>query len=208
MEKQKVKLASTEWTSKEFSKQGEFKIKPWLSLEDKLKLVEAYLNAIFDNDDDKYTHAMKELEAEYSIIIGVVDLCTDLSIDFEKDSAGFEVIISSGLWDLIRSNIHNYNEFREELKSIVSHAREDVALEKSIGTNFDRLAEAAMKLIEQFSNADISDEGMKRAAETFKSSLETLQVESAVSNITNVTNVSSSPEKKVRKRTSKKEIAQ
>jgi hypothetical protein len=200
MEKQKIKVVPMEWIRAEFGKQGEFKIKPYLSLDDKLKLSEAYLNAIFKNDDTDYTHAMKELEAEYAIVIGVVDLCTDLSIDNENDS-GFENITSSGLWEFIRGQIENYYEFREELSHVFAHMREDISLEKSIGSTFDKLADKVMELIEQFSHADISDEGMKKAAETFKSSLETLQIEPPVPPVPLIV-----PEKKPRKnRVSKKE---
>jgi hypothetical protein len=196
MEKQKIKVAPREWIHTEFGKQGEFLIKPYLSLDDKLKLSEAYFNAIFKNDDADYTYAMKEFEAEYAVIIGVVDLCTDLSIDSENNS-GFENITSSGLWEFIRGQIENYYEFRNELNNIFAHIREDNALEKSIGTTFDRLANAIMEIVERFANADISDEGMKKAAETFKTSLESLQVETPPL-----------PEKKIRKRTNKKEIIQ
>lgn len=199
MEKQKIKVTPREWICTEFGKQGEFKIKPYLSLDDKLKLSEAYLNAIFKNDDADYTRAMKEFEAEYAVIIGVVDLCTDLSIDDEENS-GFKNITNSGLWEFIRGQIENYCEFRNELNSVFIHMRESIALEKSIGFTFDKLADGVMGLINKFSNADISDEGMKKAAETFKLSIESLKVESPVVPITNII-----PEKKVRKRNSKKE---
>jgi hypothetical protein len=197
MEKQKIKVTPIEWIRTEFGKQGEFQIKPYLSLNDKLKLSEAYLNAIFKNDDIKYTYAMKEFEAEYAVVIGIIDLCTDLSIDDENNN-GFENITSSGLWEFIRGQIENYYEFRNELNNIFTHIREDITLEKSIGTTFDKLYEAVMGLINQFSNADISDEGMKRAAETFKSSLESLQIKDPL--------IPTISEKKVRKRNTKKEI--
>ncbi len=174
MQKQKIKVVPMEWIRTEFGKQGEFSIKPYLSLNDKLKLSEAYLNAIFKNDNADYTYAMKEFEAEYAVIIGIVDLCTDLSIDDENNS-GFENITSSGLWEFIRGQILNYVDFRIELENIFTRIREDSALNKSIGTTFDRLANPVMELVEKFSNADISDEGMKKAAETFKSSLESIQ---------------------------------
>jgi hypothetical protein len=199
MEKQKIKVVPMEWICTEFGKQGEFKIKPYLSLEDKLKLSEAYFDAILKNDSDDYTYAMKEFEAEYAVIIGIVDLCTDLSIDNENNT-GFENITSSGLWEFIRNQIKNYNDFRIELKNIFDRIRENVALEKSIGTTFDRLTNAVMEMIEKFSNADISDEGMKKAAEIFKSSLETLQIEAPITEIL--------PERKIRKRTNKKEVSQ
>ena len=199
MEKQKIKVVPMEWICTEFGKQGEFKIKPYLSLEDKLKLSEAYFDAILKNDSDDYTYAMKEFEAEYAVIIGIVDLCTDLSIDNENNT-GFENITSSGLREFIRNQIKNYNDFRIELKNIFDRIRENVALEKSIGTTFDRLTNAVMEMIEKFSNADISDEGMKKAAEIFKSSLETLQIEAPITEIL--------PERKIRKRTNKKEVSQ
>ena len=199
MQKQKIKVVPMEWIRTEFGKQGEFSIKPYLSLNDKLKLSEAYLNAIFKNDNADYTYAMKEFEAEYAVIIGIVDLCTDLSIDDENNS-GFENITSSGLWEFIRGQILNYVDFRIELENIFTRIREDSALNKSIGTTFDKLANSVMDLVDKFANADISDEGMKKAAETFKSTLESVQV--------NTPAVSSNPEKKTRKRINKKEVSQ
>jgi len=201
IEKQKIKVAPMEWISMEFGKQGEFKIKPYLSLDDKEDLVEVYIKHIFEKNEGEYSYVLNEIRAEYSIVTGITNRCTDLSVKFSDGSDGADALIGSGLWEVIKKQIVNYDDFRKELSNILNHIKEDNALERSIGTTFDKVAEAVMGLIEQFSQADISDEGMKKAAETFKSSLETLQIESPIPPVPSIV-----PEKKIRKnRTSKKE---
>jgi hypothetical protein len=202
IEKQKIKVTPMEWINMEFGKQGEFKIKPYLSLDNKEELAEIYIRHIFEKNEGEYSYILNEIRAEYSIVTGITNLCTDLSINFSDGSAGADALIGSGLWDVIKKQIINYDDFRKELSDILNHIKEDNILERSIGTTFDKVADAVMELIEQFSHADISDEGMKKAAETFKSSLETLQMESPISSSSSII-----PEKKPRKsRTSKKEL--
>ncbi len=198
MDKVKITVAQKEPVSFRFFGQGEVFVKPFLSLEDKLKLSEAYLSAIFENDDNKYSLAMHEIEAEYTIVIGIVDLCTNLSIDFGEDKNAIDNVVGSGLWFEIRKRIENYDEFRKDLDALVLHKKENIIIEKSLGTTFDRMANAVIDLMDKMSKMDISDAGVQKAMKSLQEGINKIQADNVIA-----------PASKARKkRVSKKDLVQ
>jgi hypothetical protein len=196
MEKKPIVLTPKKWIAFEFTVQGEVQVKPFLSLEDKLKLIDAYLSAIFEDSEDKLSYAINEIQAEYTVVLGIIDLCTNLSIDFAKDSEALDNIIGSRLWNEVISRISNYSDFRLELNNILSHIKEDIAVEKSLGVSFDKVSMAVSELVYKLSTLNISEEGLKAIIDEFQSKTEKL-----------ISDVQETPFKKPRKkRTAKKEI--
>ena len=133
-----------------------YKLKMYLALEDKLKIAETYLDSIFSKEGV----ALAYLTAEYSLMLSVVDYCTNIDIN---DEDILNKLIFLGIWDDIRQNIKNYEEFRKELESIVAGKRMEISLE----SNINALVMRAYDFIEGISQLDFSENGMKQLSENF-----------------------------------------
>ena len=135
-----------------------YQIVPYLSLESKLQIIEPYLESLFADANI----AKNYLIAEYSLMVSVVDFCTNIDIE-DEDIIG--KLVSTGLWDEIRKNIINYNEFRKELETIVEMRKE----QDSVFSNLNDLIFRIGDFITNISQLDFSENGMKELAKGFES---------------------------------------
>ena len=142
-------------------------ISPYVSLANKSILMQNYVDIMFEDSDlsmvDRY------LQAEYALILGTIDLCTDIEI-----SEDINEIFESGIWEKIKPHIRNYDEFKLDIEKVMSIMREDVALEKSIGTTFDNLAVWIYGFLENISELDLSEAGITRLLQSYASEAERL----------------------------------
>jgi len=125
-----------------------------------------------DNYIDSYfkdgNHSQNYLEAEWGLMLAVVNEMTNIRIIEETDNVGLEELITSGLWDKIKSVIINYNDFKKDLESVVSYQREQNALDKSVGTVLGNVANKVTQLMDKIMEMDISPEGTAKLVEQFK----------------------------------------
>jgi hypothetical protein len=156
LEKNSLTIEPADTVSFNFQKQ-EIKVFPYVSVTNKQLFMHYYLDAMVEDKplDVKY------LQAEYTIVLAIVDNLTNISItDLDID-----LVISSGLWDKIKSRIVNYDEFKSEINEVVKMMREDVALEKSIGTVLDKTSASITNFLSNISNVDLSKEGVSKILE-------------------------------------------
>jgi hypothetical protein len=171
MEKIEITILPKKPVSFDYGTMTNIMVVPYISIDNKRKIAEAYLSAFFElGRDGEFT--LTEIQAEYALILATVDLCTNLSIEFSEDFIKFDNLIGSGLWDSIKDKIVNYKEFREQLSEMVKHIREDIAVQKSIGNTLDKIFESILPLIEKLSVADISNEGIEKASATIMSKID------------------------------------
>lgn len=129
-------------------------IDPYLSLATRKILSSDYIETLFDeNDVDLVSRFMK---AEHIIILGIVDVNTNVDIE----NIGVDLLISSGLWNIVKQNIKNYDDFYKDLQILVSMVREEKALEKSVGQSIDRMMDDVNALIDKILDVDFSKEGI------------------------------------------------
>jgi len=132
---------------------GEIVVLKHLSLDTKIALTANYISDFF-NDDMRYINYVK---AEYALILGVIDLCTNIEIsNLEVDD-----IISSGLWDAVSARIIGYNSFKSEIQKIIDYMREDFAIDKSVGSVIDKAMAKIMEFLDGLTDLDLSVEGIK-----------------------------------------------
>ena len=134
-----------------------YQVMPYILLEDKLQIVESYLESLFANTDATKNY----LTAEYSLMLSVIDFCTNIDID---DEDIIKKLVATGLWDDIRKSIVNYNEFRGELDKIVKMKQ----FENSVSSNLNALILRIYDFIENISELDFSENGMKQLSEGFE----------------------------------------
>lgn len=158
-EKQKLKLENKKNVRLDFDK-FEILVKPYISLNDKISILRTYFDAFLSENDIIVAY----MQAEYSIVLQIIDLCTDIDID----NAGVDDLISSGVWDKVVAEISNYWKLRQDIDTIVKFMREDSIAEKSVGTVIDNLSGKVLGLIDKLSQIDVSKEGFEILSQEIK----------------------------------------
>jgi len=132
-------------------------ISPYISIENKLQIIETYLDALFAGNNVSQNY----IAAEYSLMLSVVDLCTNIEI---SDTDIIQKLIFTGLWDEIRLSIKNYNEFRRELDDVVKMKYNEM----SILSNLNTLILKISGVVDNISKIDLSENGIKQLAESYQ----------------------------------------
>ena len=154
MEKKSIEFKALKPIRKEFNEQ-EIIIESYIPIEIRKVLMKYYIESMFSDKqvDDRY------YESELGLILGIIDFQTN--IDIEKLS--LDNIMASGLFDLIRSNIINYDDLKSEIYEVV----ELIKNEKSIGNTIDKLAFSITNFLGKLSEVDLSKEGISELLKAF-----------------------------------------
>jgi hypothetical protein len=146
----------------EFNEQ-EIIVKPYISIESKIVLMNNYISMLFEPGKDLVSNY---IGAEYALILGVVDFNTNVLVS--EESINIDNLVGSGLWNMIVDKIYNYYEFKNEVEVICERIKEKVAIERSFNTSFDKLSNAIIGFIEKVSDLDLSEAGIKNLVEAMK----------------------------------------
>jgi hypothetical protein len=167
MDKIKVNLISEPVVKFEFQGQS-IEVVPYITLENKIIFYTNYVNSLFENKNDGEFDPISYIEAEYSLILGVVDKCTNVDIT----SAKIDDIVNSGLWDKIIDRIENYFEVYEDIRGIIAR----IDHKKSIGNVIDGFANKLNMFLDNLSKMDMSSEGLDKLTHLFKDAQEQVKV--------------------------------
>ena len=107
MEKIDIKIASKESVVVPFG-DGIVKVSQYISLSNKIILMKIYIEALLEQNSDIYTSYLK---AEYGLILGILNANTSVNVD----NVSVEDVVTSGLWDKVKENIKNYDEFKQQI---------------------------------------------------------------------------------------------
>jgi hypothetical protein len=157
-EKVEIKILSKDYIKIEHNKQDIF-VYPYIELGMKSTLLNNYVTSYFGIGDfvDQY------IQAEYGLMLSIIDNFTNVKMDDETGvSIDIDGLVNSGLWDDIKSKIVNYGELRNDIDVVVKRISDQYALERSIGTVVDGIAQKAYSFLEKISNMDLSEEGIKK----------------------------------------------
>jgi len=99
-------------------------------------------------------------QAKWFLIVGI--LAANTNIDY--DAENFDNIVNCGLWDLVKSNIENYDEFISDLKNIVNLEYQN----RSVGNTIDKLTIKIMEFFDYIETLDLSEEGIKKLVTTLE----------------------------------------
>jgi len=157
MDKIQLNLSPIKWVEIMNEGNPNIKVNPYISLENKMILFKNYTSSYFATDDfvDNY------INAYYGLMLGVVDLCTNISVD-KLDMNDF---ISSGMWADIKKKIVNYSEVQSDLYSLIKLYSEQRLAEQSMGVAFDKLSMAILEFIQSI---DLSPEGVQKIIKQFQ----------------------------------------
>lgn len=138
-------------------------VERYIPIAKKMILFRNYLQSYFRGGDiaDFNDDVSRYIDAQYSLILGIVDLCTSISIeDIDIDD-----LISSGWWTQIRLAIKNYDEVRSDIFGLVKIATEREAMDKSMSSTFDNLAFGILNFINKL---DFSSDTIKQLVDTLQ----------------------------------------
>ena len=153
MDKKNIEIKATKPIKIDFQDQ-EILISPYMLFDTKNTLMKDYIESFFSGNNT----AKKYLESEYVLALGIIDLQTNINIE----GLSLNDVIDSGLWEIVKSNIANYKDFKLEINEVVKLIREDVSIEKSIGNKFDKLSDGITNFLNKISEVDLSKEGISK----------------------------------------------
>jgi len=127
------------------------RVKKSLSLVEQGVLAGVYMEDFFS------TSPSRVLEAEYKLMLAIVDNCTDVEVNDDDN-------IINGLLDnyddveKILKEIKNYSKFRALLRQTVEAKAEEIRLDATLGRNLALIYAKLQVFIEDLLDADVSDE--------------------------------------------------
>lgn len=194
--KNKIEMTHLEWVKIEYNKQ-DILVNPYISLSIKTELLRNYIDNYFKNEDILTNY----IGSEYGLVLQIVDLCTSISIADEKGQIiiGIDDLIGSGLWEKITKSILNYESFRNDLSFVVEKIRKQVALDKSIGYTFDKIANRLFEVLNKFMEMDLSEQGISDLVNKLKS--ETVEYAEKFGNINPSTSQKASRKQRIKANT-------
>jgi hypothetical protein len=155
MDKQSIKIDYKKPVKIDFNDQ-EIIVVPYINMTTKIVLTENYIKMIFDAG----SVSSNLIGAEYALMLGILDSNTNIKII--EQNIDIDAIVGSGLWDLVKSKIENYQELRSEIGISCRQIKESVALERSIGNSFDKISRSIIEFLDKISSIDLSEENMKK----------------------------------------------
>lgn len=133
-------------------------VKPFLSSNEKRMLIKCYVDELFATDDFAYNISM----AEEGLILGVIDVCTDIKLvesdDVERD---IDIIVNTGIWKDIEACIPNYEIFVNELRCAVDLAKADRSNKAAVGAVVQQLVDKLLSFAETLPKDILSEKGMQ-----------------------------------------------
>lgn len=132
-------------------------VKPYISFEDQILITEGYITTLY-SANTSLNH--RRIAAEYTLIVSIVDLCTSISIDSENF---YDNVVAAGVWDTIKSNILNYDSFRDLLKESVEHVEKSTSLTSTV----NNLVNTIIVFLDNLSGMDVSPEGIEKLSGQF-----------------------------------------
>ncbi len=145
MEKLNIDLSTIVETETSFSFHGNIiKIKPYINATNKKIIIQNYFEKVSENNDDQY------LIAEYGLILGILDLQTNLDVEH----FAIDQIFDSGLWYKIKPMILNLDELYDDIAKIKTS--------QSISNKFSNILTEVEKLVMGLANVDLSEEGIEK----------------------------------------------
>jgi hypothetical protein len=123
----------------EFDYNGsKIQVVPYFTMESKTILFIQYIQTLYDGilSMDNRTLITKYMEAEYSLKLAIIDLNTNIDINFDADT--FNSVMEGGLWEKIENSL-NYDELRWDLSALIDVICQKDKLTESVGAVLNSL---------------------------------------------------------------------
>ena len=174
---------------------GLVKYEAYISLENKMLLLYDYARTLY-NALSGFVVEGKDIvdayvTAEYTLILGIVQLCTNLSVEGDNPIE-INDLIGSGLWNIIRTRIKNYDDLRKDIDSIEKLMFEKIKYDNMTNVKLNNIFDKISSVLDNFSNFNV-DEFSKKMGE-FQEELKKLN-----ETVPGITSSQVSPKRKTKK---------
>lgn len=143
-------------------------VKTFIDQDDKVTLYQNYVDQFFGDEE---LPVSRFLSCKYSLMLGVLALCTNIDIGSEgKNLPDLDQIEACGLWDKIIEEIINYNQVKKDLYALTKMISEERLAQNSIGKIVDSVYQ---KIVEFIDNADM--EKIEEIMSEFKEGIKKLE---------------------------------
>jgi len=174
---EKVKL-----TAKESKKAGilyngqRVEVDTFMALGQQAILIKNYVDEYFADNPERLIQGSEYnyLEAEYNLMDYILQTCTNINTE-DLDE---EVYANTDLFDMVVSEISNFDVFKQRLYKVVQDVKERKAIENSIGKIVGGLVEKAYALLDEL--AKLNPEEISKIQNTGKELIEELKKNSIV----------------------------
>jgi hypothetical protein len=140
-------------------------IDSYISLENKMKMANSYLDSVFNDNNISENF----LTAEYGLMLIILDLCTNIQVFDEEGKISVDInkVEGSGLWDLIKSNIVNFDSFKKDILLMIEHRRNSVSVSKK----FEDIIDGLSNFLDTINRMDISKESIMGLVEEIRAQI-------------------------------------
>jgi hypothetical protein len=132
-------------------------VKNHMSLMDMGSVALVYLDDYFSEDKNRV------LYAEHSLMLAVLEYCTNIEVDKNTIPA---MLSDYALWNEIKKRILNYGDFRYLLKQTVEEIKEETREKNSFGNQFEKVTEKIIALVDQLANTELTPESLESLKES------------------------------------------
>ena len=142
----------------------EVQVLPYIPQAVKMHIAKTYVETMLSEDNivNKY------YAAEWSVILGIVEHCTNLNINGDS----FEKFMSSGLWEELTYKIYNYYELLDEIKIIMEALSSKETFEATLVALSEKLSGKIVEFIDKISSLDLSKEGIANLVSSLKGEMD------------------------------------
>lgn len=165
----KVTISETKWANETILyNDQEISVNPHISLADEAHLTLLYIALYFvpNKEENSWNITLSSLAnsdawgAEFGLKREILKTMTN--IDMSNEERMNELVFE--LFDIVSPHIRNYNSFIGRLHTITNNARENIALNKSVGSVIDNLSNKVLEVLESLKS--INPEEMKQLGST------------------------------------------
>jgi hypothetical protein len=155
MEKKKINIKKPKNIVLDINDEESIVIRPYLTVAEQTFLIKDYIDSLYDeNSDALHNYTM----AEYSLVLGIIDICTDIDIeDMDVDD-----IINSDIWNIIQDKIF-YKDLRIKINEIIKR----IDTEKSFGSVVKDITDKINSILNKFLEIDVSKFDMQEINKMF-----------------------------------------
>lgn len=144
---------------------NEIEISLYIGAEDKFHIISQYVNDLFSTEDMVIGYETAEQKLIFSILSSNTNIDIGLGTDEETNRRKIDAIFTSGLWNVIKGYILNYEDMRKEIREVVDLAIKEQQSFKNI---FNSITEFVDKFLSSDKMKELSEQLKEQAKEVGK----------------------------------------
>lgn len=148
-------------------------IVPFLTTDKQVFLINQYIEDYFTPNPEKIILEGIKTYNYFSAELNLMNYIVQMNTDIDTESFDNNFYSDSYFWDAVTSQIKNYRLFRERLERTIEDIKEELVLEKSVGTVLENAVNMLEDILQEFK--DLSPEDIEKLQKEGAKMLERLE---------------------------------